>query len=64
MRDLSTKAGDLQKIQLDTKAYLWELCYDLLLAECHNVSISPGFESLGLRVKERGRGNHMIKSMP
>ncbi len=50
MRDLSAKAGDLQKIQLDTKSYLWELRYDLLLAECHNVSVSPGFESLGLRV--------------
>lgn len=50
MRELKAKGGELQKVQLDAVAYLWELRYDLLLAECHNVSVSPGFESLGLRV--------------
>ncbi len=50
MRELKSKGGELQKIQLDAISYLWELCYDLLLAESHNVSVSPGFESLGLRV--------------
>jgi len=50
MRELKSKGGELQKIQLDAISYLWELCYDLLLAESHNVSASPGFESLGLRV--------------
>jgi hypothetical protein len=50
MKQLRAKGGDLQKLQLDAVAYLWELCYDLLLAERFNVSVSPGFESLGLRV--------------
>ena len=27
-----------------------ELCYDLLLAKHDNVSASPGFEALGLRI--------------
>jgi hypothetical protein len=50
MEELEAKGGVLRKVQLDALAYLWELCYDLLLAEGHNVSVSPGFESLGLRV--------------
>lgn len=50
MTQLRAKGGDLQKLQLDAVVYLWELCYDLLLAERVNVSVSPGFESLGLRV--------------
>ena len=50
------KKGDLSKLQLDAVAYLWELCYDLLLGKSDNVSTSPGFEALGLRVNsERKR---------
>ena len=48
--ELKKKGGDLKKFQLDAVAYLWEICYDLLLAKTDNVSSSPGFESLGLRV--------------
>ena len=44
------KRGDLKKLQLDAVAYLWELCYDLMLATSDNLSDSPGFEALGLRV--------------
>ena len=48
--ELKKKGGDLKKLQLDAIAYLWEISYDLLLAKSENVSTSPGFESLGLRV--------------
>ena len=34
-------------------AYLWEICYDLMLAKNDNMSDSPGFEGLGLRVKKK-----------
>ena len=50
MKELKAKGGEVRKYQLDAVAYLWELCYDLLLDKSHNVSVSPGFESLGLRV--------------
>ena len=50
MDELNKKGGDLKKLQLDAVAYLWELAYDLVLAKSENVSTSPGFESLGLRV--------------
>ena len=40
----------LQESQLLAISYLWEICHDLLLAKKDNVSFSPGFESLGLRV--------------
>lgn len=44
------KDGNMQRMQLNAVAYLWELCYDLLLATDENVSVSPGFEAFGLRV--------------
>ena len=47
---LKKKGGNFRKLQLDAVAYLWELCYDLVLANYENVSVSPGFESLGLVV--------------
>ena len=50
MDELKKKGGDTKKLQLDAVAYLWEICYDILLANGDNVSKSPGFESLGLRV--------------
>ena len=50
MQELRKRGGDLQKLQLEAVAYLWELVYDLLLASSDNVSLSPGFESLGLRL--------------
>ena len=43
----------LKKLQLDEVTYLWELCYDLLLEEADNLSVSPGFESLGLRINRK-----------
>eukprot|EP00986_Skeletonema_menzelii_P009304 scaffold4187_cov135-Skeletonema_menzelii.AAC.10 len=54
MDELKMKGGQLRKVQLDAVAYLWELCYDLLLAEGDNVSASPGFEAMGLRVNRAG----------
>ena len=53
MNELERKVGNTQKLQLHAIAYLWELCYDLLLAKNENVSVSPGFESLGLRVNKQ-----------
>ena len=44
---------ELKKLQLDGVAYLWELCYDLLLKGADNISASPGFESLGLRISRK-----------
>ena len=42
--------GNFQKLQFDAVAYLYEICYDIMLiATEHNVSESPGFEGLGLR---------------
>ncbi len=52
INELKQKGGNLQNLQLDAVAYLWELVYDLLLATADNVSQSPGFESLGLRVNK------------
>ena len=49
MDELKKRGGDLKTVQLDMVAYLWELCYDLLLANGENVSVSPGFEVFGLR---------------
>ena len=49
INELKKKGDNLQKVQLDAVAYLWEICYDLALAKFENVSVSPGFESLGLR---------------
>ena len=46
------KDGNMQRMQLNAVAYLWELCYDLLLATGENVSASPGFEAFGLRVNK------------
>ena len=54
MSELKSRGGNLQRLQLDAVAYLWELCYDLLLASDSNVSVSPGFEALGLRVNRAG----------
>ena len=47
-----TKQRDcsLQESQLLAISYLWEICDDLLLAKKDNVSGSPGFKALGLRV--------------
>ena len=46
---LTREDGNMRSNQLDAVAYLWELCYDLVLAASNNVSQSPGFESFGLR---------------
>ena len=53
--ELKRRSGEFQKLQLDAIAYLWEICYDLVLAKGENVSTSPGFESLGLRVNSLKR---------
>ena len=46
--------GKLQthQLEIETVAYLWEICYDLPSSK-ENVSESPGFESLGLRVNRK-----------
>ena len=54
-KELMAKGGEMQKLQLDAVAYLWEMCYDLLLDKSHNVSVSPGYESLGLRVNRANK---------
>ena len=41
---LKKKDGKLETLQLHAVAYLWEICYDLLLANGENVSASPGFQ--------------------
>ena len=43
----------MRKIQLDVIAYLWEICYDLLLASADSVFASPGFEALGFKVNSQ-----------
>ena len=48
--ELTKKDGDMKRKQLNAISYIWELCYDLLLATGENVSVSPGFEAFGLRV--------------
>ena len=50
---MKKKDGKLITLQLDTIAYLWEMCYDCLLANSNNVPASPGFEVLGLRVNHK-----------
>ncbi len=45
------KEVTLKRMQITAVAYLWEMCYDLMLARSDNISDSPGFEGLGLRVK-------------
>ena len=47
----------LERMQLSAVAYLWEICYDLMLAHSENISDSPGFEFFGLRMKARGSGS-------
>jgi hypothetical protein len=55
MNELKRRGGNLQRLQLDAVLYLWEICHDLLFEKISNVSISPGFESLGLRLNEKKR---------
>ena len=57
--DELNKRGDLSKLQLDAFSYLWELGYDLLLAKSDNVSASPGFETLLLRVNNEQKREKM-----
>ena len=51
MEELKRRGGLLKKLQLDVIAYVWEMFYGLAMADnTNNVSVSPGFESFGLRV--------------
>lgn len=52
MRELKKKDGSLRDNQLVAISYLWEMVDDLLLDRRHNVSVSPGFESFGLRINK------------
>ena len=52
LKELRKKDGDQSNQQLIAISYLWELCDSLLMARDDNVSRSPGFESLGLRVNK------------
>jgi hypothetical protein len=47
-----SKTTSLKRMQLSAVGYLWEMCYDLMLARSDNISESPGFEGLGLRGKK------------
>ncbi len=60
MSELIKRSGDLKRLQLDAVLYLWELCYDITLAKSDNVSVSPGFESLGLKVNQKKRNVNEI----
>ena len=53
--EIKRRSGTLQKLQLDAVAYLWEICYDMLIATEHNISESPGYEGLGLRKNTHSR---------
>ncbi len=53
MNELKRRGGNLQRLQLDTVSHLWEICYDLLLEKNSSVSISPGFELVGLRLNKK-----------
>ena len=55
MDELNKCDGKMQTLQLNAISYLWELCYNLLLANGENVLAIPGFESLGLRVNNKRR---------
>ena len=49
--ELSRRGDSLQKLQLMSISYLWEIFYDLALGNNkNNVSSSPGFENLGLQI--------------
>lgn len=52
---LTEKAGrtetTLERMQLTSASYLWELCYDMMLAHNENISESAGIEGLGLKSK-------------
>jgi hypothetical protein len=50
MEEPKKKEGNVIDQQLDTLAYLLELCYGRALAKRDNVSVSLGFEKCGLRV--------------
>ena len=52
VKEPEAKGGCLKSHQLNAVAYLWELVYELLLSSHDDVSESPGFESLGLRVNK------------
>ena len=47
--------GKLNVLQLNTIRYLWEICYDLLLAKCEHIPVSPGYKLLVLRVNRKKR---------
>jgi hypothetical protein len=46
------KETTLERMQLTSASYLWELCYDLMLAHVENISVSAGIEGLGLKSKK------------
>ena len=58
------KDGNMQRMQLNAVANLWEMCYDLLLATDENVSVSPGFEAFGLRVNKKYEYNFFGSGLP
>ena len=47
---LKQREGTFGDTQLLAIAYLWEICDGLLMAKFDNVSSSPGFVALGLRI--------------
>ena len=57
IRELRNKSVELKKLQLDVVAYLWEICYDPILAKAENISMSSGLESLRLSVNDNRKRN-------
>ena len=55
INELEQKGGRRKTHKLNAVAYMWEICYNLLLAKGENVSVSPGYENLGLRVNQKKR---------
>ena len=58
LKELQSKSEEQKKLQLDVVTYLWEICYDLVLAKAECVFTRPGFESLGLRVNHKRKRNN------
>ncbi len=49
-----SKTTSLKRMQLSAVGYLWEMCYDLMLARRVITYLrGPGFEGLGLRGKKQ-----------
>jgi hypothetical protein len=49
LKEKARKRETTLERQLSAVSYLWEICYDLMLAHSENMADIPGFEALGSR---------------